>query len=912
MKKFTLLAISLAFVLPTVADVVWDYTKTQPILWNGIACKLAGVKAPDGSAALEIMPEYGSETLAWTSVLTFATPRAPFRDAGKVEVSFYAKGSPKDVLAVHLNTLPLDFTPFSETKLFPLNGEWKKITYTASYSIDSAIGKIDAPRIFLHKSTAGSPVYLGGVRVKVLEARTLPKKEMTAPAGWRAIDTTSLYVQPGSALDLSKIVSREAAGSRGRAIVNAAGELVFEKTPDRPERFTTIQFIPIYALPETYPSREDLAAYAAAAARQGFNLLRLHFWDCYLSGEVIGGARLKDSKLAEHQLPQTAAEVKFDERGLDTLFRLIAELKENGIYLNMDCMTSFSGFDNGKRGSGNENDSLGAKVQLFVSEEARANWRAGVEKMFTTINPYTGLALKDDPAVIMVSFNNEQDILIGIRDYGEAFHPKYTAYLRKKYGDYAALRQAWGENNLPAEGSFETVPKFGSKRDRGTTPMELDMTAFAAEMMTEMTEFYAKTMREIGYNGLYSNWNMRPFLSATPARSELPLITLNYYHAHPRFGENLVVPQGSALEEGGACFKTLASVRFLDRPFISTEYALCYWNKYRHEQGLLFGAGAALQGWSGMTCHSNNVLEYGQRLNYFHSADDPVVRMSELVTNFAFLRGDVKTSPHSIEIPIPEPFIKRNRVDRGLSDEFARLWPLCRVGVSYGPLRNGVKPDLIVIPDKTSAVGGGLWYTETESAKTTNDATKVVAMLREKGILDAKNASNPAKGIWQSDTNEVKLLSNDAELEVNSPRLAGAVLKEDRVVTLGDLTIRRCSIPASITLISLDNDKALAESKRLLLVITTDARNSNMKFADADESTLLDRGTLPVIVRTGTFAIELQRRTPVKSAKVYVLALNGARLAEIPAELKGQRLSLAIDTAKTPVSPSPCYEIILE
>ena len=63
--------------------------------------------------------------------------------------------------------------------------------------------------------------------------------------------------------------------------------------------------------------------------------------------------------------------------------------------------------------------------------------------------------------------------------------------------------------------------------------------------------------------------------------------------------------QGSSLSS--SYFRSAAAVRFLDRPYMITEYSQSFPNQYRHERGLYFGSYAALQGWDNLTPHEDMV-----------------------------------------------------------------------------------------------------------------------------------------------------------------------------------------------------------------------------------------------------------------------------------------------------------------
>ena len=432
-------------------------------------------------------------------------------------------------------------------------------------------------------------------------------------------------------------------------------------------------------------------------------------------------------------------------------------------------------------------------------------------------------------------------------------------------------------------------------------------------MEQEMTDFFLETIREIGYPGLVTNWNMRTHIVSVPARAKLPAISMNGYHAHPQKGfytRGTEVNPASSVRSVGTSFKHQAVARFIDRPFFNTEFGFCFWNPYRHEQGLVFGAGAALQGWSSITCHSEQVTKHGRHMVPFAAGSDPVIRAAEAVEALAFLRGDVKTSNHLVEIPLDDAFIfQGGRALRGISDQLSRLWVLTGVGISYGPKRADVRPDLVVYPGRTSRLGGSDLFTSVENSVSTDQLAPVVQELRNKGILNRQNRTDLKRGIYQSDTGEI-VLSTTGELTVIAPRLVGVTVKKDRKIHLGPVTLESCSIPAAFTVASLQKEKSIQESGRLLLILATDAINNNMQFKDSGRKTLENIGTLPVLLRTGKLSLSLRNVTP-GVPRLYALALNGERQEEIPVERESGLLKITIDTAKLR-EPTPFFELVFE
>ena len=516
----------------------------------------------------------------------------------------------------------------------------------------------------------------------------------------------------------------------------------------------------------------------------------------------------------------------------------------------------------------------------------------------------------------LLQYYNEQDIRLDLRDYSDAFQPLWSEFLQRKYRSYSSLYAAWqgrcGDVALPPDGSFSQVPGISFKVARTNTPAGIDMTRFQAERELEMTRFYQREMARIGYRGLTTQWDMATRLVHLPARAEMPVITMHGYHAHPSgYGgsRGITLNQKSPLAEGGSAVKRQSTARWLDRPYLITEFGFVFWNRYRHEQGLVYGACASLQNWNGIACHCNQAVLYGDALVSFQVGHDPVGRASELVTAFCYLRGDVRPSPHTVEIPISEEFAFGGRAMGAIPDELSRMWIWSRIGLTFaGRYRAPVNADLRITPDGTAQTGGSDMFEEIRATRGTAGLERYCARLKRDGILPGNNRSNPARGLYESDTGEIFMNVKTAELSLQTVRLEGAVLKSDHPVTLDALTVERCTVPVAVTVVSLDR-RSIRNADRLLAVIATDARNSNMRFSDKEETTLESIGTLPVLVKTGRFRLAIARPDQAEF-HAYALKLNGERASELPVSRRNGRLILEIDSGALPEEPALFYELV--
>ena len=891
----------------------WTFEKSNAAvaIRNGGRLFFDPLRDSSGNPVLEI--EIPKKTAKYPVVLTFRS-ETPLKKGRKIEIEFEVRSSLPCRAELQAADAAPPYSHRARSQTFDIPASWKK--HRLSFVITSeAREALSLPQILFREVPPGARIDFGPIRVSdVTDALPRPAfYETRAGREWRPVDTSDLVVKAGSALDLSGLVDRSPAGTWGRVTVDAAGRLVFEKRPERELRFFSIQLLPGSTIGMQYMSHAEVEALVETIVRQGYNMVRIHGPGRFLVGPGRGAA-LKNQDT--FPLPETADEIEFDPVAQDRLDYFIYLLKKNGIYINLDGLVSFVGFSSEVGLSIAARHSNSAKVQMFVNPARRRNWTAGVSKILTHRNPYTGTALKDDPVLALLQYYNEQDIRLDLRDYSDAFQPLWSEFLQRKYRSYSSLYAAWqgrcGDVALLPDGSFSQVPGISFKVARTNTPAGIDMTRFQAERELEMTRFYQREMARIGYRGLTTQWDMATRLVHLPARAEMPVITMHGYHAHPSgYGgsRGITLNQKSPLAEGGSAVKRQSTARWLDRPYLITEFGFVFWNRYRHEQGLVYGACASLQNWNGIACHCNQAVLYGDALVSFQVGHDPVGRASELVTAFCYLRGDVRPSPHTVEIPISEEFAFGGRAMGAIPDELSRMWIWSRIGLTFaGRYRAPVNADLRITPDGTAQTGGSDMFEEIRATRGTAGLERYCARLKRDGILPGNNRSNPARGLYESDTGEIIMNVKTAELSLQTVRLEGAVLKSDHPVTLDALTVERCTVPVAVTVVSLDR-RSIRNADRLLAVIATDARNSNMRFSDKEETTLESIGTLPVLVKTGRFRLAIARPDQAEF-HAYALKLNGERASELPVSRRNGRLILEIDSGALPEEPALFYELV--
>ena len=89
--------------------------------------------------------------------------------------------------------------------------------------------------------------------------------------------------------------------------------------------------------------------------------------------------------------------------------------------------------------------------------------------------------------------------------------------------------------------------------------------------------------------------------------------------------------------------------------------------------------------------------------------------------------------------------------------------------------------------------------------------------------------------------------------------------------------------------------------------IQSDMTQDGDPFPGADNVTMIDRGKLPVLVRTGQLRCRLRGKA---GYQCFALDLSGRRIAEIPLQIYGQDALMMIDTAQINPEPALFFELI--
>ena len=265
--------------------------------------------------------------------------------------------------------------------------------------------------------------------------------ENSVPVGW--FEWPAVEPKPGSPLDASSL-NHKPAGALGRVVVRDGQ---FATTEGGPLRFWGCNL----SSGEAFPDDATAIRLARRLAQGGINIARLHHLDNNWSVASRGSL----------WSPDDPRRITIDAQQLDKLHRLVAALKAEGIYSNVNLKVSrtFSTAD-GFPASVANCPPFQKRVDYFQRRMIDLQ-KDYARQLLTAKNPYTGLSLAEDPAVAVIEINNENSLLgMRTRDIGrdlqllpEPFRGElaalWNAWLAKKYPAAADLSTAWARGATP-------------------------------------------------------------------------------------------------------------------------------------------------------------------------------------------------------------------------------------------------------------------------------------------------------------------------------------------------------------------------------------------------------------------------------------------------------------------------------
>jgi len=726
------------------------------------------------------------------------------------------------------------------------------------------------------------------------------------PKEWKPVESCR-EIAEGSALDMTKLMTPAPAGKYGRLVVGKDGHFEFEKRPGKRVKFKGTNDRPGNYFRSNLKTHADIDNFARQYRKLGYNLVR---WRISMMGPL-----------------EFDAPYKMKPEIRDLYDYLIFALAREGVYSHWDLCSHDLGDPNFKW-----SDRIDVKCKfIFGDKKTREDWRKLMHMQLDHVNPYTGKAWKDDTSIATTEYFNELDTLYPFhsmlskegRDFGDK---AFREWIKTRYKTIADLNAAW-KLKKPLS-SFDEVSPFYKAEHR----VPQDVAQFVIHYSRDMQRFCEKVIREeIGFKAPLHQHNcaVRPDVYLLSAEAGT-YMAQNPYFMHPSAfmspGSRVGLTSSLTLDYGGAYWLHAANKRMADRPFFVTEYQHAHWNPFKHEAGVLFPAYSAFQNFDVLTIHDQAVsCKPPAPVSCFEVADSPVYRANEFLSCMLFYRGDVSPAKSRVDIVYDKRYVETSpNMTRGMNHEQAKIAYMTGFAIDFPTARKisdlkdvKVKPaDLQMEPVGAAKEVYGNSAPPLPFEKKQYDIAATAKLLREKGIIGEDNISDPAKGVYQSDTGELVLNLAEGSIKVSTPRTEAVVWKKGmKSAKLGRLNVLSSDADATVALTSVDA-KPLSDSRRMVLVYNTDNASTGVELS-LDRKMLKTRGRLPILVKTGKFSVEIELPKggffssifSKRQYRVYALKMNGARVQEVPAKIEDGVMRLDIDTAKLEKEPALYYEI---
>lgn len=411
--------------------------------------------------------------------------------------------------------------------------------------------------------------------------------------GWVRLDG-GCGIAAGSALDFSGMGLQDAPAGNHGWLKAVGGHFEFEALPGRHQRFYGVNL----CFSANYPPREVADALAERLVRLGYNSVRVHHHD----GEWVKNPASRDR-----------------------LDYLLARLFEKGIYATTDLYVSrpVSWRQIGVDRDGSPDKQL-YKSLIGCHDAAFKDWKSYAQAFLEHVNPYTGRAYKDEPAMPLVSLVNEGGLGMG--------------WKRARKGEDARIAAAW---------------RMFSRSDKPMpNPGQTGFNSFDDWLNARIFERCSRFVRSIGAKALLTNDNNGDrHGEGRGGTAAYDYVDNHFYVDHPRFLERQwALPSEcdneNPIRTGQPKIFKRGWAKGLSKPYTITEWNFSGPGRYRGLGGILTGALAAQHEWDGLWrfaySHSASGLEDrpSGSPGYFDCSTDPLLQASDRASVCLYLRGD--------------------------------------------------------------------------------------------------------------------------------------------------------------------------------------------------------------------------------------------------------------------------------
>lgn len=622
-------------------------------------------------------------------------------------------------------------------------------------------------------------------------------------------------------VDISFVFEEEKpAGKHG--FLRADGD-IFRFEDGTPVKFWGVIFNGAANFPEHAYSEKV----ARRLAQAGCNLVRLHQLDAEWATPNIyrmtAGKRLVDTR-------------HLCDEALERLDYLIYCLKEQGIYVCVDMLT-FRKFKSG--------DGVKYADQLFDLARAYSMFDPVMidlqmefcTKFWNHYNPYTRCAYKDDPAFVMCTIINENDIFNNPgrrKDYRQI--PYYEDVFRKQFSQWLQ------EQNI----DYDAFSCSMYTKDEPMIEFKLYLTR---RYYTRMREH----LRELGVKIPITGTNWLHTDAMVEASACMDFTDMHRYIYDWHWGETEKVTFNKAITDCDSLIAPMAKAKIANKPVFFSEWDIPWPNAYRALGAPYFAAISCLQNWMGMVVHT---YAYGTNLQYvdrigkecsastiggvpyregiFSVWNDPAKFGLFYHSALMVRRGDVRPAEKTVGVTITD----RKKFNLAAVQSLIEMHRVCTVMDPAGAEGvDEIVPDNVKIPKpeakKTRADTGELWRDFNRSVAVIDSPRTKIAY----GFIGRGGADQAVRG----------------DLAINLDGMQVDCRTDFGVVAVSSLT-----------------DRPIMDSDNMLLSAIGRARNTGAQF---DGEKLLDFGHAPIMSEVIRATIRIHTEKP--NLRVWGISSEG-------------------------------------